>query len=70
MIVVCCRCKRVRIEGEWKRPSEGTNDRMSHTYCPSCLDRARSEVLPNHHAYTPRLVRHVPVILNTGVAEG
>jgi len=69
MTVVCCKCKKVRIKGEWKRCSDGSADAVSHTYCPACLDHARSETLPSAKNYAPRLTKHVPVFLSARAAE-
>ena len=69
MTVVCCKCKKIRIEGEWKRHSESPMDIVSHTYCPICLASARTELLPSTHGYTPRLLKQVPVFLNASSAE-
>ncbi len=69
MTVVCCKCKKVRIKGEWKRCSDDMADTISHTYCPICLDHARSETLPNVKNYAPRLIHQVPVFVNAQVVE-
>ena len=44
MTVQCCKCKKLRVKGEWIRPSTVPSDMVSHTYCPRCLEETRSEM--------------------------
>ena len=41
MTIKCCVCNLERVGGEWKRGGE-TQDPVSHTYCPACLDASLS----------------------------
>jgi len=40
MTIACCQCHRVKVAGEWNHPTDSGNARVSHTYCPTCLDEA------------------------------
>lgn len=50
MVVQCCVCKKVRMEGVWRAadPTSQRPDEMSHGYCPSCADDAFREVREYH----------------------
>ncbi|GMW00052.1 MAG: hypothetical protein AMXMBFR84_11900 [Candidatus Hydrogenedentota bacterium] len=53
MIVQCCDCKRIRLNGNWKRfhvPVPSTT-LVSHSYCPECLDKALLEIDAYHHSH-------------------
>lgn len=36
MTTQCCKCSRVKVEGEWIHPESEASKRVSHTYCPAC----------------------------------
>lgn len=37
MVVQCCVCKRVRVDGAWAPPVQPIDpDEVSHAYCPAC----------------------------------
>lgn len=40
MTIQCCVCHKVKVQDEWIRPSQDHLGRVSHTYCPICLDRS------------------------------
>ena len=59
MTVVCCSCKKVRVEGEWKRSHDHPGEPESHTYCPVCLDAAKADLIPvsrPHRTLSPAAV--------------
>ncbi len=39
MIRQCCVCKKVHENGEWQKRTTTFPDIITHTYCPSCLQR-------------------------------
>ena len=39
MVIQCCVCDKVRVDGEWIPPTS-TEGMVSHTYCPRCLEKA------------------------------
>jgi hypothetical protein len=45
-MVKCCKCHRVRVNGEWERIDQGdSEDQMySHSYCPACLAEVHAEL--------------------------
>lgn len=36
MTTQCCKCSRVKVDGEWIHPQGESGKRVSHTYCPPC----------------------------------
>ena len=36
MTTKCCKCDKVKVEGEWIHPMSDAMGRVSHTYCPAC----------------------------------
>jgi hypothetical protein len=38
MVIQCCKCHKVRAEGEWIRSHVARNEEVSHTYCPKCME--------------------------------
>ena len=50
MVVQCCVCKKIRIDGVWRAsdPSAPRFEEVSHGYCPSCADDAFREVREYH----------------------
>jgi len=50
MVVQCCVCKKVRIDGNWHNqdPAALRSEEVSHGYCPSCADDAFREVREYH----------------------
>ena len=46
IIIKCCKCHRVRVNGEWARvDQEDAEDQMySHSYCPACLVEVHAEL--------------------------
>lgn len=36
MTTQCCKCNKVKVEGEWIHPVTDSTARVSHTYCPAC----------------------------------
>lgn len=64
MTIVCCKCKKVREEGEWKRPAIDPADSISHTYCPVCLAVTTAEPLPSAKGYRVPHIAPVPVFSN------
>ena len=64
MTIECCKCKRVKEEGEWKRPAIVPADSISHTYCPACLAATTAEPLPSAKGYRLPPIVHVPVFSN------
>lgn len=45
MVVQCCVCKRVYLEGSWEDAADDCDIQgtASHGYCPSCLEDAYAE---------------------------
>jgi hypothetical protein len=64
MVIECCGCKRVREEGEWKRPAVVPADSISHTYCPACLATAQAQMVPSAKGYRVPPIGPVPVFSN------
>jgi len=64
MTVACCRCKRVREGGEWKRPPEAAEGSVSHTYCPVCFAEAKAELTSSAKGYRAHPIGPVPVFSN------
>lgn len=61
MVVQCCVCKKIRVDGEWRetdadRPNPAE---ASHGYCPNCADDAFREVREYHRhnfrGFAPRV---------------
>lgn len=50
MVVQCCVCKKIRIDGVWMLTESNAArfDEVSHGYCPSCADDAFREVREYH----------------------
>lgn len=45
MRVQCCVCKKVHANGAWQESAETSKPaKVSHTYCPSCLDEAMQDI--------------------------
>ena len=46
IMVKCCKCHRVRLEGEWvrERRDDPVGRRYSHSYCPSCLVKVHADM--------------------------
>jgi hypothetical protein len=43
MEIQCCKCTKTRRENEWRWTEEFTDDAVSYSYCPECLDEFRYE---------------------------
>ncbi len=44
MTIQCCKCKRVRLDNAWRRPSGALSGAITHSYCPVCLTEAQVEI--------------------------
>lgn len=46
IVVKCCKCHRVRLDGRWirKEQEEVAAERYSHSYCPVCLIKVHAEL--------------------------
>lgn len=46
IVVKCCRCHRVRLEGQWQHEDHEEPDsrRYSHSYCPACLTQVHADL--------------------------
>ena len=44
MIVICCKCRRIRYGGEWTEAKHVEGGPVSHTYCPPCAEEAMVEI--------------------------
>jgi len=45
MVIQCCVCKKVRVDGHWTRKvPEPLNEPVSHGYCPRCAEAAFAEI--------------------------
>ena len=46
IIVKCCKCQRVRVNGEWKDigSADDEDQMVSHSYCPECLAEVHAEL--------------------------
>lgn len=46
IVVKCCKCHRVRVNGEWEYADQAdSEDQMvSHSYCPTCLAEVHAEL--------------------------
>ena len=46
IVVKCCKCHRVRVNGEWERIDQGDSEDQiySHSYCPVCLAEVHAEL--------------------------
>ncbi|MCC6154504.1 MAG: hypothetical protein IT367_12130 [Candidatus Hydrogenedentes bacterium] len=45
MTVQCCKCKRLRADGQWSAPAPALlQGEVSHTYCPVCADHTYIEL--------------------------
>lgn len=49
MTIACCICGRIRIGEHWVSDLDALHGRVSHTYCPVCLAKAR-EAMTGVHA--------------------
>ena len=38
MTIQCCKCKRIRVDGQWFTSAEPLGSDVSHTYCPTCAE--------------------------------
>lgn len=45
MTVQCCKCKKIRENGEWIHRPHGLGHNVSHGYCPGCFDESFGEML-------------------------
>jgi hypothetical protein len=54
MTVQCCKCKRLRVAGEWISPGGAVEGLVSHAYCPSCLDECRVEIFATQASHAAR----------------
>ena len=43
MVIQCCKCHKVRTDGEWSRNFVAHHEEVSHTYCPKCLEISMRE---------------------------
>lgn len=68
MTIACCKCKRTREGGEWKR-SPKVDLAISHTYCPACLAAAMTERAPSAKGYRLPPIGPVPVFSNFSYRE-
>jgi len=67
MTIQCCRCKKVQRNGEWTAAPEGAQERVSHSYCPVCLETSRAEIR-NELARANAAERHgkrLPIVAST-----
>jgi len=48
MTVQCCKCRKLKIDGEWTRASKPPEGCVSHTYCPVCLAQVLAEIRSEH----------------------
>lgn len=45
MVIQCCVCKKVRVQGYWRDvPLQHIEDQVSHGYCPRCAEAAFAEI--------------------------
>jgi len=44
MLVVCCKCKRMRFGEKWSDIKHIEGGPVSHTYCPDCAAEAMVEI--------------------------
>ncbi len=47
IVVKCCKCRRVRVEGLWIRESsmaESLDRAYSHSFCPACLVKVHADL--------------------------
>ena len=45
IVVKCCKCHRVRVNGEWEQIEGDSEDQIySHSYCPTCLAEVHAEL--------------------------
>lgn len=45
MVIQCCVCKKVRVNGHWREvPTQRIKDLVSHGYCPRCAEEAFAEI--------------------------
>ena len=45
MVIQCCVCKKVRVNGQWRDVSiRRIEDMVSHGYCPRCAEAAFAEI--------------------------
>ena len=46
IVVKCCKCHRVRVNGEWEYVDQNLSEEQvySHSYCPVCLAEVHAEL--------------------------
>jgi hypothetical protein len=49
MLIQCCVCRSVQVDGEWI-PADSIYFEASHTYCPACTVAAMDEIRAFHLA--------------------
>lgn len=54
MTIQCCKCKRIRIDGQWFAPVDPPGTDVSHTYCPTCAEIFLVEAFSAFASYSPR----------------
>ena len=63
MTVQCCKCKRIRLAGDWVPRTGAPEGPASHSYCPDCLLETNVEMF-NERA-SDSGVRHARDLLDS-----
>lgn len=50
MTVKCCVCTKIRIDNQWLDSEVKSDELVSHSYCPVCLDVALAELTAHGQA--------------------